>query len=143
MFWRNKQSNNWILVFFGLIALGIILAVGIVIVQLLQTDSVVRQSLEQVRQDGGATLLGSSPAEVKETYHQMLSEYVADLETESEWTEQTLSDTKEFLQTVRVPKEKLDAHLSVFLRIQQMVTTKPEMTDEIQREIVSLLKELI
>ncbi|GEM_PF-3483049 len=141
MFWRNKQSSNWILVFFGLIAAGIIVAIAVLIMLLFLRRPVVQESLRSIQEQGSVAVIGTSPEEVKNTYVSTIKKLREDLDAQEVSSEEVMSKTKGTLLRVRVPKELLDQHLNVFLAVQKMEAEG--VTPEEKTELLRLLGELM
>lgn len=82
----------------------------------------------------------SSPAAVHNTYVTEIKSLIARLETPNETMG---TDLEKGLLSVRVPKEKLDAHLAAVLawnRLDKNKLTAPELVTEIRPLLVELLK---
>ena len=111
MFWHKKLKQNWTLLFFSLIALGIILSVAIILLVLVQKIN--NPSLRTGGQMGGKNqAIGS--AEVSKNYLAAWDNW------QKEWSNSTdkqnyLAAFGNTLETMRVPVEKLDLHLKIFL----------------------------
>jgi len=120
MFWHKKIKNNWTLLFFSLIALGIVLAtIVILVIFIKKVNNRQMSDLTKVGNQEVNYQLGS--AEVSQRYLTNWQNWQKEWELKND-KEKYLLAFENNLQTMRVPVEKLEPHLKVYLAWQKEKT---------------------
>ena len=142
MFWHKKIKNNWTLLFFTFIALGIILATSVLLVILVkkvnnqQMPKTANLSVQELNYQ-----LGS--AEVSARYLTNWQNWQKEWEAQTN-KEKYLTAFANNLETMRVPVEKLETHLKVYLVWQK---EKAELANKdlgiIKNQVNAWINELI
>ncbi|KKQ27033.1 MAG: hypothetical protein US42_C0016G0018 [Candidatus Magasanikbacteria bacterium GW2011_GWC2_37_14] len=118
MFWHKNLKNNWILLFFTLIALGIVLSTVVILLIFIkkvnnqQFNTEVSSTVKQLNYNIGSAEVS---ARYLDTWANWQKEW--DLKTDKE---KYLLAFKENLESMRVPIEKLDIHLKIYLEWQKI-----------------------
>lgn len=140
MFWTKKNKIDWPFLFFGLIVIGIVISVAILLVLLSKkVGDVQRQKTGEIVTVNNVY---DSVIPVKQNYLAKmlpLKENINNLKTTTEIYKE-LEDV--FLQA-RVPEDKLEAHLSAWLKIEKWRTENKLKVDELKKEVGVVLDGLI
>ena len=140
MFWTKKNKIDWPLLFFGFIAIGIIISIAILIVLLSKkVGDVQRRKTGEI---ASVSDVYSNVIPVKENYIAKmtpLKESVNSLGT----TEEIYKELENVFLQARVPQDKLEAHLSAWLTIENWRIENKFKVDELKREVGTLLDGLV
>lgn len=120
MFWHKKLKNNWTLLFFSLIALGIILATIVLLIILVKKVNN-RQMVNPTKLETRENNFQVGSVEVSARYLTNWQDWQKEWETQTN-KEKYLTAFGTNLETMRVPVEKLETHLKVYLAWQKEKT---------------------
>ena len=140
MFWTKKNKIDWPFLFFGLIVLGIIISVVILLVLLSKkVGDIQRQKTGEIT---SVSDVYSNIIPVKQNYlakMTSLKESINSLKT----TEEIYKELENVFLQARVPQDKLEAHLSAWLKIDAWRTDNKLKVDELKKEVGAVLDGLI
>jgi len=140
MFWTKKNKIDWPFLFFGLIVLGIIISVVILLVLLSKkVGDIQRQKTGEIT---SVSDVYSNIIPVKQNYlakMTSLKESINSLKT----TEEIYKELENVFLQARVPQDKLEAHLSAWLKIDNLRTDNKLKVDELKKEVGAVLDGLI
>lgn len=143
MFWqKKKQTIEWPIIIFGLIALGIIISVGILVFRLSAKIGQPGKTLSLNNLPSVEILV--TPVVVKENYNQAISDLQNFVSSTAKNNEELFNQVENILLSVRVPAEKRDIHLQTFLQIEKMRNELVKInTTELKKNLLELLDKLV
>lgn len=150
MFWQKKQTIEWVLVFYGLIALGIVVSTVILIIIF----------NNKVRQNGFLPWSTDQIQITVSSHQQLVLNYQQEMKDLDSWlaveensdTEKIFSKLENVFLSVRVPLEIRDNHLQTFLAIEKLsrhedwiplAAGKEEISKENVQQVKKEIKELL